>query len=134
MSLYQKYLRKLGDPHAVNNNLCNVKSIDFVLRSLIGKTNNLEVAKCSHAKILEHEFPDDENRCRQCGIRLGVGAARWNDYLVLRHPQCKRPICAECAEKRPDIFYMAFKEGLRKYNMLTAEIHQLIKHERVENG
>lgn len=122
MSLYQKYLAELGDPHVIVNNLCNVKSIDFVLRNLIGKTDKLGIAKCSHAKILENEFPDDESRCRQCGIFLDVGFARWNDYLVLRHPQCKRPICADCAENRPDVFYITFREGLKKFNLLKEEI------------
>lgn len=114
--LYQRYLNSLGDPHSSVK--FGVKKIDFELRNAIGRTDSLEVAKCSHAKILENEFPNDENRCRQCGMSLPTGAGRWNDYLVLRHPQCTRPICAECAEKRPDIFHTAFREGLKKYMLL----------------
>lgn len=112
--LYQEYLKMIGRVHGSSRGY-GVRDIDFKLRTLIGKTDDLGVAKCSHAKILENEFPDDENRCRQCGMSLPVGFARWNDYLVLRHSQCTRPICSDCAENRPDIFHTAFREGLRKY-------------------
>jgi ferredoxin len=87
---------------------------DFAIREAIGKTYDIEESKCSHAYILKHELPDDENRCRQCGILLETGIGRWNDYLVIRHPKCDRPICMECAEKRPDIFHIKFRDALKK--------------------
>lgn len=116
MSLYQKYLSELGDPHNLDLESFSgfIKRTDFAIRETMGKTDNIQVAKCSHAYILKHELPDDENRCRQCGIILSVGVARWNDYLVIRHPKCTRPICMECSEERPDLFHIRFKEALKK--------------------
>lgn len=113
MSLYQKYLSRLGDPHDIQNPY-GMNAIEFKIRNMMGKTDDIEVSKCSHAYILKHELPDDENRCRQCGIKLDVGIGRWNDYLVIRHPKCNRPICKECAEKRPDEFHLRFREALKK--------------------
>ena len=113
MSLYQKYLSELGDPHNLTHP-SSLKRLDLKLRELIGKTDDLNISRCSHAYILKHELPDEENRCRQCGIKLTVGIARWNDYLVIRHPKCDRPICKECAEKRPDIFHIKFREAINK--------------------
>lgn len=113
MSLYQKYLSELGNPHDLS---CGgvIKRTDFAIRETIGKTNDIQVARCSHAYILENELPDDENRCRQCGIPLSVGIGRWNDYLVMRHPKCKRPICMDCSENRPDLFHIKFREAIKK--------------------
>ena len=112
--LYQQYLWKLNDAHydAGVDNPFSLQSIDFKIREAIGKTDKLDVALCSHAKILEREFPDDELRCRQCGIKLTTGFGRFNDYLVLRHPHCTRPICVDCAKNRPDVFYDAFRKGI----------------------
>jgi len=116
MGLFQEYLWKLGDGHpgCDLDNPFSIKSIDFAIREAIGKTGDLDVALCSHAKILEREFLDDENRCRQCGIKLTTGFGRYNDYLVLRHPHCTRPICIDCAKDRPDVFHLAFKKGIEK--------------------
>lgn len=116
MSLYQKYLSELRDPHNINGDgIGNMKNrLDFTIRKLMGKTDNIEVAKCSHAYILEHEQLDDELRCRQCGINLNGVYPRINDYLVIRHPKCKSPICLECSKNRPDIFNIRFKEAIAK--------------------
>ena len=122
--LFDEYMKRLKDPHSNISNIGCVNSIDFFLRTCIGKTNDLGVGLCSHQKILEREFPNEPNRCRQCGRRLVVGVGRWNDYLVLRHPDCKRPICMECGEENPDCFHIAFKKGLKKYKVIKKSISE----------
>lgn len=47
-----------------------------------------------------------------------MNKGRFNDFLVLRHPQCFKPICLDCAKNNPDKFYKAFKKGLDKYQQI----------------
>lgn len=119
MSLYQKYLGELKDPHNLASSGIGgmIVRLDFTIRETMGKTNDIEVSKCSHAYILEHELPDEEDRCRQCGVKLVTGIGRINDYLVIRHPKCKRPICMDCSKNRPDLFHIRFKEALKKLGL-----------------
>ena len=91
-----------------------IKKMDTELRICIGKTDNIRIALCSHQAIINREFPD--HFCRVCNTDLSLdGKARWNDFLVLRHPQCTKPICSKCAEENPDAFHIAFREGLRRF-------------------
>lgn len=95
--------------------LVSVKLLDFQLRELIGKTDNIRVPMCSHNAIIQREF--GEGFCRVCHKDLRIaGVGRWNDYLILRHPQCQSPICVDCARDKPDQFHIAFKKGLEKYH------------------
>ena len=76
-----------------------LKELDTSLRILIGKTDDVRIALCSHQAIINREFP--EHFCRVCNTDLSVGnKARWNDFLVLRHSQCFKPICKECEDKQ----------------------------------
>ena len=115
-TLMGKYMSRLGDPHSVGS----IESrLDTVLRSLIGKTDDLAVGKCSHQAILERERnvrgKNPEHYCRRCGISLNVvGIGRYNDYLILRNIKCKGPICLECIQDGGDVFYQAFRKGLEK--------------------
>ena len=102
------------------------KELDTSLRILIGKTDDVRIALCSHQAIINREFP--EHFCRVCNTDLSVGnKARWNDFLVLRHSQCFKPICSNCAENNPDAFFLAFKKGLNKYNKISDD-ERLLGH------
>ena len=95
----------------------STKFLDTTLRMLIGKTNNIRIALCSHQAIINREFPVDF--CRVCNKDLSIeNVGRYNDYLVLRHPQCLKPICMDCAKNKPDAFFIAFKKGLDKFQGL----------------
>lgn len=127
MTLFETYTKNLL-PHGVKEmsrevlfrNECNVAQIDFLLRECIGKTDDIKIPLCSHNTIINRELP--ENFCRVCHKELKTGIARWNDYLVLRHPNCNKPICNDCAEKNPDIFHLAFKKGLKQYKVLREDL------------
>lgn len=95
--------------------VCSVKLLDFHLRELIGKTEDIRVPMCSHHAIIQREL--GEGFCRVCHKDLRIaGIGRWNDYLILRHPSCQSPICYDCAKDKPDQFHIAFKKGLEKYH------------------
>lgn len=125
-SLMVKYLAQLGDPHGKLSSPFSLKFLDFNLRTLIGKSKriaDLKVGLCSHQAILERERDakgkNPEHYCRKCGINLNiVGVGRCNDYLVLRNPFCRSPICLECVHKGGDVFYQAFKRGLDEYMIM----------------
>jgi hypothetical protein len=92
---------------------------DTRFRDLIGKTDDINVSLCSHDAIISRELP--EHFCRVCHTNLAkVGIGRVNDYLVIRHPQCRQPICLDCSKNRPDAFYKAFEEGVIKHQALSA--------------
>ena len=94
--------------------LTSIKFLDTTLRMLIGKTDDVRIALCSHQAIINREFPT--HFCRVCNKDLSIGnVGRYNDYLVLRHPQCLKPICIDCAKNKPDVFFIAFKKGLDKF-------------------
>jgi hypothetical protein len=82
---------------------------DTFFRLHIGKTEDINVAMCSHDAIINRETP--EHYCRVCHKDLSVVKARVNDYLVLRHPKCTKPICLECSQNNPDEFFKAFERG-----------------------
>ncbi len=123
----EKYKSRILDySHFRIENPDMLKSLDTSLRILIGKTNDVRIALCSHQAIINREFP--EHFCRICNTDLSVGnKARWNDFLVLRHPQCTKPICHNCAENKPDLFFIAFKKGLNKYNKISND-EKLLGH------
>jgi hypothetical protein len=113
-SLIMEYQERLGDKHTYDKNGIGIRQLDFRLREAIGKTENIHIARASHNIIKSMEA--GEQFCRICGKDLQVvGIARVNDYLVLRHPFCKAPICLDCSKNRPDAFYEAFRIGLDKY-------------------
>lgn len=112
-SLILEYQRRLGDPHSKLSNPFSLNFLDYWLREAIGKTKNIKVAKASHNIIKSKEA--GEGFCRVCNKDLRVVTPRINDYLVLRHPHCVAPICFGCSVNRPDTFYKAFDEGLKKY-------------------
>lgn len=122
-NLVERYQDKLTDEHAIcatadmiktgnKEGFLNVPMIDTLLRNAIGKTDDIRVALCSHKAILNRELPLDY--CRQCNKKIKPGQGRFNDFLVLRHPHCFKPICAKCAVENPDKFYLAFKKGVDK--------------------
>jgi hypothetical protein len=95
-----------------------MKRFDTELRLCIGKTDDIRIALCSHQAIINREFPN--YFCRVCNTDLSVeGKGRFNDFLILRHPQCTKPICLDCAKNRPDIFFIAFQKGLKKYEEMS---------------
>lgn len=115
--LLERYIYTIGDTHldgVENQNFANPKVIDYWLREFIGKTDDIRVAACSHNAIINREMV---GICRVCQKPLTTGVGRWNDYLILRHPQCLNPICLDCAENNPDDFYKAFSKGLKKYEL-----------------
>jgi hypothetical protein len=92
---------------------------DTRFRDLIGKTDDINVSLCSHDAIISRELP--EHYCRVCHKNLAtVGVGRVNDYLVIRHPQCRQPICLDCSKNKPDAFYKAFESGVAKHQVLSA--------------
>ena len=110
-SLIMKYQDRLGDPHEHDPSSPNLKSIDFYLRQSIGKTEDIKIAKASHNVVKSMER--GEHYCRVCGKNLDiVGVGRVNDYLLLRHPYCKAPICLDCRDNNPDAFYLALEHGV----------------------
>ena len=120
MSLMQKYMNQLGDPHDLKPTaIVSFNGLDYLLRTLIGKSDkikDLRVGACSHQAIIEREHDakgiDPETVCRKCGINLDCVAPRCNDYLVLRNPLCRGPICGDCFRKGGDVFYQAFRRGV----------------------
>lgn len=118
-SLILRYQALLGDKHTYDRNGVGVRQLDFRLREAIGKTEDIKVARASHNVVRSIEA--GEGFCRVCGKNLQVVGARVNDYLVLRHPFCKAPICFDCSKNRPDAFYKAFCEGLERYRESMAE-------------
>ena len=115
-----RYLEMLI-PHGKDVNF--ISTLDTVLRECIGKTDRMEWGKCSHNAILERERnakgKNPEHYCRCCGIYLNVnGIGRCNDWLVIRNKKCRGPICLDCIKNRPDIFYEAYKRGLKKMQRL----------------
>ncbi len=103
--------------------------VDTLLRISIGKAESIEdlrVGLCSHQAILERERDavgiDPTMRCRRCGVNI-QDQIRCNDYLTLRNPNCRGPICFECTLDGGDVFYRAFTRGcdtLSKWGALTA--------------
>ncbi len=98
------------------NEMPIIGRLDFFLREAIGKTDDIHVPMCSHHAIVNRELP--EHFCRVCNKDLSKVGLRVNDYLVLRHPQCTKPICGDCAQNNPDEFYKAFRLGYEKYKMM----------------
>lgn len=130
-NLMEKYLVELGDPHNLRRPM-RVNTLDYFLRESIGKTDDIHIAMCSHKAIINRELGD--KFCRVCQKDLSiVGVGRWNDYLVLRHPQCQQPICIECAKNNPDEFHKAFQKGLCKYKIMK-QIGLSILREREAEG
>lgn len=95
---------------------------DDFFRLHIGKTDDINVSLCSHDAIINRETP--EHYCRVCHKDLSVVKARVNDYLVLRHPQCTKPICLDCATNNPDDFYKAFVAGTETAIAVAHELYQ----------
>jgi len=116
-SLIIEYQRRLGDPHSKLSNPFSLNFLDFNLREQIGKTEDIKVARASHNVVRSME--EGEGFCRVCHKNLQVVCPRVNDYLVLRHPFCKAPICFDCSVNRPDSFYRAFKSGVERYKELS---------------
>lgn len=114
-NMYERYLVDLGNPHNLfSKEPMRLNRIDLGLREAIGKTNDIHISLCSHIAIINRELGD--NFCRVCQKDLSVtGVGRYNDHLVLRHPQCFQPICLNCAKNNPDKFHLAFKKGLTVY-------------------
>lgn len=125
-SLMKKYLGKLGDKHKGNL----ITLLDAAIRESIGKTDDpkkLRVGLCSHQAILERERnikgKNPEYYCRKCGLDVSVvGAGRVNDYLVLRNPYCRGPICLSCVKGGGDVFYRAFRRGVEDYEKTKASV------------
>jgi hypothetical protein len=119
---YDKYMHRIGRSHSL---FTPEKIADWGIRMCIGKTEDIEKLKagaCSHQSILERERNGEnpENYCRKCGLNLNVdGIGRCNDYLWLRNPFCKGPICLECVKNGGDVFYLAFKKGSDRYMRLV---------------
>jgi len=111
-SLIMEYQQGLGDKHTYDKNGIGLRPLDIRLREAIGKTEDIKVARASHNIVRSME--EGEGFCRICHKDLRVVSPRVNDYLVLRHPFCKAPICLNCSKTNPDAFYKAFKEGLNK--------------------
>jgi hypothetical protein len=101
---------------------------DTFFRLHIGKTDDINVAMCSHDATINREQP--EHYCRVCHKDLSIVKGRVNDYLVLRHPQCTKPICCDCAKNNPDEFYKAFEKGTQT---AIAAAHELYGVQNVRN-
>ncbi len=104
---------------------------DTILRMMIGKTDDIRVGKCSHNAILERERDakgkNPEHYCRCCGICVNeVGIGRCNDFLVIRNRKCRGPICIDCMKTGGDVFYEAFKKGLKKHKLLRLNNNKYI--------
>ncbi len=118
-SLIMEYQNQLGDKHTYDKNGIGIRQLDYRLREAIGKTEDIKVARASHNVVRSME--EGEGFCRVCHKNLQiVGEARINDYLVLRHPFCKAPICFDCSINHPDAFYTAFKLGVDRYKEAMA--------------
>lgn len=96
---------------------------DTFFRLHIGKTDDINIPMCSHDATINRETP--EHYCRVCHTDLSVAKARVNDYLILRHPQCTKPICLDCAKNRPDEFYKAFERGTTLTTSIAHELYKL---------
>jgi hypothetical protein len=90
---------------------------DTLLRISIGKADNIDdlrVGLCSHQMIAERERDlmgfDPTSYCRRCGVSV-QDQIRCNDYLTLRNPQCRGPICYDCTKDGGDVFYRSFLHG-----------------------
>ena len=99
----------------------HILNLDTLIRECIGKTDDINIPLCSHNAIINREL--GEGFCRVChkDLRI-VGKVRYNDYLVLRHPQCQQPICMDCAKNNPDEFHKAFKAGIKTYKEVSPDI------------
>jgi len=118
-SVSEVYQSHLSDGHSTET---PVKMLDFWIRRIIGKSDDIEalsVGACSHQAILERERDaqglDPQKHCRKCGREVPEGVGRCNDFVVLRNPLCRGPICLDCVRDGGDVFYRAFKKGLDEY-------------------
>lgn len=83
------------------------------LRDCIGKTDDVHESLCMHSSIVAREMAQKGVIvCRVCTTPLPEGKGRFNDHIVLKHPECVQPICSKCARERPDKFHLAFKHGV----------------------
>ena len=123
----QKYLWSIV-PHGGNIN--PVSFLDTTLREIIGKTDKLEVGLCSHSAILQREIIRDgknpEDYCRVCGKPVNiVGVMRCNDFLVFRNKKCPGPICGDCFENKPDVWYKKYRKSLDVYHAFNQTFFNL---------
>ena len=107
-----------------------VTVLDTLLRNCIGKTDGIEIGKCSHPKIIQRQLNASgknlEQHCRCCGMNLNKdGIMRCNDFLIFRNKNCPGPICGDCFTNKPDIWYRIYIKGLKKYRLLRDELHSL---------
>lgn len=94
--------------------------LEAQLRIYIGKTTDINQSLCMHSAIVAREMAQKGvTVCRVCNKPLGDGMGRYNDHLILRHPECVQPICTDCAKNKPDAFHLAFKRGVK--NMRDAK-------------
>lgn len=117
VSPMQTYLYSIV-PHGTNSFMA---IYDTAMRIAIGKTDDINVSLCSHLAIKARERIGDEKaekHCRVCGKDIWiVGVAKIMDYLILRHPKCPGPICLNCSETNPDDFHLAFKRGVKLFEL-----------------
>jgi hypothetical protein len=116
--LVKGYHKQLGDPHDNLSNPFSLNSIDFRIRTLMGKTKETSSKDgfASHMRILKRQrrINEDSLVCRRCLKDLDVvGIGRWNDFLVIRAKDCTQPICHTCAKNNPDVYHIKFREALR---------------------
>ena len=121
-----KYLASIV-PHGTTES--PLSFLDTTLRQCIGKTDGMEVGKCSHNAILERERDaagkNPEHYCRCCGLCLNVdGVGRCNDFLIIRNKKCRGPICLTCIKTQPDVWYRAYRKGLKKYEKVRIALNQ----------
>ena len=122
-----KYLSSIM-PHGGKENPINL--LDNFLRAfirIVDKDN--EKAICAHDAIKYREEmkrgKDPEKICRVCSKNLNIkGILRCNDFLIIRNKKCKGPICGDCFKNKPDKFYIAYSNALKKYNQFTADIFE----------
>ncbi len=135
LDLKRKYMGYLRDPHTNVETFLSLNQIDFLLRKLMGKTQNEKSRKgyASHHNIIKRQrnISKDDMVCRVCLKNLEkTGEGRYNDHLVIRAKDCTQPICIECAKHNPDEYHKKFQEASKALDKIYEKLGEI---EEVEN-
>ena len=108
-----------GELYLGDLNRCYRDLFEFELRESIGKTGDIHQSLCMHSAIIAREMAaKGVIVCRVCNTPLNK-KGRYNDHLILRHPECVQPICNWCAKENPDKFHQSFKKGCTTMKLTT---------------
>lgn len=111
MDIVARYNSLLKDGHNVGK-FYEANTIHQLIRAAIRADGEIKQSLLSHDMIVARE--QGISHCRKCHRSLGIGIARYNDFLIFQNEGCPAPICGDCADKQPDNFHLAFRRALTR--------------------